>query len=240
MYDVKAEHGQQCVCRCGRNPAVMAQMSEMRSGEIEEFAADQEPAQDGSEDDRGDGKAFHPTVGPDQLVGRQVLGEDAVLRRRVHRRAYAYHPIGQQRMQAEQHAQAAYDLDRVADEHDAALRNGIGKRADERREHDVREDEEHLQHRGLPAWRVQILEQGDRCKEKGVIGECGEELRRQDRVEAAIHPGCRYCGPPVACVCACARTGPCSEGRDFIPRNRKIPGRTGARRRDDAHLTLFI
>src|SRR4030095_5752888 len=97
----------------------------------------------------------------------------------------------------------------------------------------------HLQHRGLPGWRVQVLEQGDRCKEKGVIGECGEELRREVPVEGAIHPGRWWCDLLLASAFAFARTGPSSEGGDFIPRNRKIPGRQRSRhRRGDAHPNL--
>ena len=60
--------------------------------------AHQLAAQQDAQDDRGDGQALDPAVGLDQLRGRQQLGEDAVLGRRVGGGAQADDGIGQQRM----------------------------------------------------------------------------------------------------------------------------------------------
>ncbi len=169
---------------------MMAQMGKMRRGEVQELAPHQEPAEDRAEDDGGDSETFHPAVGPDQFFRREVLGQNSILGGRVHGGTDADKAVGKERVQAGQHGEAACHLDRVADEHHAPLRQRIRERTDEGREHDVGEYEKDLQHRRLPARRVHVLEQGNGGEQQSVIGECGEKLRRQDRVEAAGHPAC--------------------------------------------------
>ena len=95
--------------------------------------------------------------------------------------------VGQQRMQPEEHHQAAADLDQVGDEHHAALGHRIGKRADERGQCHVGHEEEQLEHRRHPLRRVDVAQQRDGGDEQRVVGERRAELRGHDRVEAAFH-----------------------------------------------------
>ncbi len=148
---------------------------------------DEHAAEHGAEDDGRDGQAFHPAIGPYQSFRRQVFGEDAVFGGRVGRRAEAGQAVCEQRVDADQHGDAARHLDRVADEHHAALGQRVGKSADERREHDERQDERLLQNGRVPARRVHLFQQGDGGKQQCVVGERGEKLRCEDGVEAAIH-----------------------------------------------------
>jgi hypothetical protein len=127
------------------------------------------------------------TVAHDELLRRQQLGEDAVLGRRVRGGAEADHRVRQQRMHVGEHHRAANDLDRVGNEHDAALRHRVGERADHRREDDVRDDEALLQRGRHPCRVVELAQQRDRRDQQGLIGERREELRRDDRVEAGFH-----------------------------------------------------
>jgi hypothetical protein len=83
--------------------------------------ADQDSAHDGADDDRGNREALHPAVRPDEFLGRQVLGENAVLCRRVHRRADPDEAVCEQGMHSEQHRGAADDFHGIADEHHLTL-----------------------------------------------------------------------------------------------------------------------
>jgi hypothetical protein len=150
--------------------------------------AHQLAAQQDAQDDGGDGQALDPAVGLDQLRGRQQLGEDAVLGRRVGRRAQAHDRIRQQRVRAEQHHQAAHHLDRVADEHDLALGHGVGEGAHERRQHHVEQREHRHQCRAPARSGPGRLQQFDGGDEQRVVGQRREELRRHDGVETALHP----------------------------------------------------
>ena len=80
-----------------------------------------------SENDRADRQALDPSVGDHQQAVWQVLGKNAVLGRRVGRRTEAHHCIGEQRVGAEKHHQAAADLDRVADQHHPPFRHRVCK-----------------------------------------------------------------------------------------------------------------
>ena len=118
---------------------------------------------------------------------RQQLRQNPIFRRRVRGGAQPDDCVRGERMCIDQHQPAADDLDRVGDEHDAALGHRIGERADERREHDVRHDETLLERRRHPGRLVELAQQRDRGDQQGVIGERAEELRRHDRVEAGFH-----------------------------------------------------
>src|SRR6185369_5867630 len=80
---------------------------------VGDAGADQEAAEHYAEDDRTHGQAFDPAVGGHQLGVRQVLGEDAVLGRRIGGRAQADQRVGGERIDVEQHQRAAGDLDGV-------------------------------------------------------------------------------------------------------------------------------
>src|SRR5690606_24688630 len=97
-------------------------------------------------------------------------------------------------MHGHEHEQAADDLDRVRHEHDAALREGIGEGAHERGQHHVGDGEEELEQRRHPRRRMHLEEERDRGDEQRVVRERRKELRRNDRVEPALHPP----GPVVA------------------------------------------
>ncbi len=154
-----------------------------RQARPDQLAADQD-----AQDDRRDRQPLDPAVGLDQLRRRQQLGEDAVLGRRVGRRAQTDHRIGQQRVAAEQHHQAAQHLDAVADEHDPALGHRVGEGADEGRQQHVEQREHRRQGRHLPGRRVRRLQQLDGGHQQRVVSQRAEELRRHDGVETLLHP----------------------------------------------------
>ena len=107
---------------------------------------DQHAAEHRAEDDRGHGEALDPAVRHHELAVRQVLGEDAVLRRRIRRGAQADHGVGKQRMRRPSSIMhAADDLHAVGDEHHLALGQAVGEGAHARREHHVGDDEEELE-----------------------------------------------------------------------------------------------
>jgi hypothetical protein len=149
--------------------------------------ADELAAEQHAEDDRADRQPFDPAVRLDELRGRQQLGEDAVLGRRVGRRTEADHCIGDQRVSAEQHHQAADHLDGVRDEHHAPFGHGIGKGAHQRREDHVEQCEHRRQRRHVPGRGTRGLEQFDGRHQQRVVSQRAEELRRHDGVETFFH-----------------------------------------------------
>jgi hypothetical protein len=157
---------------------------------------DQHPAEHRAEDDRGDGEPFDPAVGDYQLAVRQVLGEDAVLRGRIERRAEPDDRVGEHRARAPQHDEAADDLDAVGDQHHLALRQPVGEGADVGREQHVGHDEEELEVRREPGRRVGLHQQRDRRDQQGIVGERREELRRHDDVEAGAHDPSNFLWAP--------------------------------------------
>ena len=148
---------------------------------------DQRAAEQYAEDDRADGGAFDPAVGDDELMRRQELGQDAVLRRRIRGGAEPDDRVGQQRMHVEQHQRAAEDLDRVGDQHHATLRHRIGERADERREHTYETTKLCFSAGVIHAGSCSSPQQRDRGDQQRVVGERRKELRRHDGVEAGFH-----------------------------------------------------
>ena len=74
----------------------------------------------------------------------------AVLGRRVWPLRPGPHGVGDQRVVAEQHHQAAHDLDRIADEHHPPLGQGVGKGADEGGQDHVEQREHGHQGGALP------------------------------------------------------------------------------------------
>src|SRR5882762_4821725 len=90
-------------------------------------------------------------------------------------------------MRTDQHGDAAEQLDRIGNEHDAALRQRISKRSHERGQHYVGEYEELLKYRCLPRLSMETRKQRNRSKQQRVVRECGEELRGQDDIEPAVH-----------------------------------------------------
>jgi hypothetical protein len=152
-----------------------------------EPATDHDAAKNGTEDDRGHGQTFHPAIGEHQFLVREIFGEDAVLGRRIHRRADADEAVGQQRMCAHQHGNAAEQLHCVGHEHHAAFGQGIRERTDERRQHDIGENEKLLKHGRLPCLCMDARQQRDRGEQQCVVGQRREKLRCQDGVEPAVH-----------------------------------------------------
>jgi hypothetical protein len=175
-------------------PAVQSEVDQNALGQLR---VDQRAADDGAEHDGGHRGALHPAVGDDQPFGRQQFGEDPVFGRRIHCRADADDGIGQQRVQAGQHDQAAGELDRVGDQHDPALGLRIGKRPDQWGQHDVGDDEDGLQQRRKPFRRAKEHEQADGREQQGVVGQRGQELCQQDDVERAVHVRIRAGGSDV-------------------------------------------
>ena len=173
---------------CGRRVDARVDEGEVEGQQAARHrVAHQLAAQHDAENDRGDGEALDPAVGLDQLRGRQQFGEDAVLGRRIRRRAQAHDRVGHQRVTAEEHHQAAHDLDRVADEHHLALGQGVGEGAHQRRQRDVEDGEDGHQRRALPFRGSCGAQQFDGSNEKRLVGQRREELRRHDGVETALH-----------------------------------------------------
>jgi len=112
-------------------------------------------------DDGSHGQAFHPAVRPDQSIWGEVFGEDAVFRGRVCRRTKTGEGVGDQWVHARQHGETAHHLDGVADEHDLALGQRVGKSAHKGRQQNEGDDERLLQDWRLPARGVHLLEQRD-------------------------------------------------------------------------------
>ncbi len=154
------------------------------SGDV---GAHQLAAQQHAQDDGGDREALDPAVGLDQLRGRQQFGEDAVLGGGVGRGAQAHHGIGDERMGAEQHHEAADDLDRVAHEHDLALGHRVREGAHEGGQHHVEQGEHRHQRGPLPFRGAVGAQQFDGRHEECVVGQRAAELRRHDGVETALH-----------------------------------------------------
>ena len=82
---------------------------------------DHEAAHDCAENDRRHGQPLHPAVGQHQFARRQILGQDAVLGGGIGGGTEADDGVGVKRMQAEQHGNAAGELDAVADKHHPAF-----------------------------------------------------------------------------------------------------------------------
>ena len=156
--------------------------------------ADEPATHHGAQDDGGHGEALDPAVGHHQFAVGQVLGDDAVLGRRVGGRPEAHQGIGIQRVQPGDHEDTAQHLDAVADEHDPALGHGVGEGADEGRQEHVGDGEEELEQGFVLGRGLNLPQGGDGGDEQRVVGQRGEELRRHDDVEPAIHSGCRHLG----------------------------------------------
>ena len=153
-----------------------------------DMGRDEHAAQHGPQDDRRDGGSLDPAIGSHQLVGRQQLGQDAVLGRRIGRSTEAHQRVGHQRRQHAQQQDAAHQLDGVGQEHHAALGNGVGKGADEGGQHDVGDDEDQLQEGDQPVGRLCLAQQGDGSDQQRVVGQRRQELRCHDGVETGFHP----------------------------------------------------
>ena len=110
----------------------------------------QHAAEHRAEDDRGDGEPLDPAVRQHELPVRQVFCEDAVLRRRISRRAQPDHGVRGKRIDAPEHEHAADDLHAVGKEHHLTFGQAVGKRARVRREQHVGDDEEELEVRREP------------------------------------------------------------------------------------------
>ena len=149
--------------------------------------ADQLPAEQDAEDDRQDGQTLDPAIGLDQLRVGQQLGQDAVLGRRVSGGAKPDDGIGHQRVAAEQHHQAADDLDQVREEHHPALGQRIGNRADERGQDHIEQREHGHQCGGLPCGLPRAFQQLHPRHEQRVVSQRAEKLRRHDGVKTFFH-----------------------------------------------------
>ena len=130
---------------------------------------DEDAAQDHAQDDRRDGEAFDPTVRDDEFAGRQEFGEDPVLRGGVRGGADAHDRVGQKRVATEEHQKAPAALEKVRDEHHAALRHAVREDPDPGGEADVAHDEEELQERRHPVGRLEARQKRDRGDEQGVV-----------------------------------------------------------------------
>ena len=80
-------------------------------------------------------------------------------------------------MGAKQHEQTAHDLDEVADQHDPALGHGVGKGADKRRQHHVKQGKHGHQGGLLPLRGVAGAQQLHGGYKQGVVGQRAEKLR---------------------------------------------------------------
>ena len=131
-----------------------------------------------------------PSIQPLALTScelRQQLGQDAVLGRRIGGGAEADDGVGQQRVAAEQHHQAADHLDRVRDEHHRALGHGVGEGADEAAPAPRRTARTSAPAPGSATPAPGVFEQFDRSNQQRVVGQRAEELRRHDGVETFFH-----------------------------------------------------
>lgn len=75
-------------------------------------------------------------------------------------------------MRAKKHQAAAKNLDAVTDEHHPPFRHGVSKRTNEGGEQDVGNREESFEQRLVFGWRLHFTQSGNRCNQKGVVGEC--------------------------------------------------------------------
>ena len=87
----------------------------------------QRAARNGSHQDGGDGGGFHQAVGLDQQLRRDQFRENAVLGGRIPGSAQTHQAIGQEGIQPQTHPEGATELQRIADQHHAALGQGTGK-----------------------------------------------------------------------------------------------------------------
>ena len=160
--------------------------------------ADERAPHHGAQYNRSDRQALDPAVRNNQLLRRQELGEDPVLRGGIGGRTEPDHGVGEQDHRVRRHAgqahrvveehhDAAYELHRIGDEHHLALRNRIGEGADEGGEHHVGNGEKELEQRRHPGGAGELCEQADGRDQQCIVGERAEELRRHDGVEAALH-----------------------------------------------------
>jgi len=152
-----------------------------------DFGANNLAAQQHAHDDGADGQALDPAIGLHQLRGRQQLGQDAVLGRRVGRSAQAHHRISHQRVRAKQHHQAAAHLDEVRQEHHLALGHGVGKCAHHRGQHHIKQRKHGHQGGALPLGLAGAAQQLDGRHKQRVVSQRAEKLRRHDRVETFFH-----------------------------------------------------
>ena len=116
----------------------------------------------------------------------QELREDSVLCGRIGGGAETHDRIRDQRVDEREHHEAADHLDRIGDQHDAALRHRVRKGPDQRRQHDIGH-EALLQRRRHPIRLVQLLEERNGGNQQRVVRERRKKLRRHDRVETGLH-----------------------------------------------------
>ena len=126
---------------------------------------DESAAEHGAKDNRDDRQAFDPAIGGDQFFCRKEFGQDAVLGRRICRRAKTDDGIGQQRMYVCKHHGAADDFYHVRDEHDPTFWQGIGKGAHECGQEHIRQDKKQFQKRRHPGRRLHLDQQCNRCNQ---------------------------------------------------------------------------
>ncbi len=142
-------------------------------------------ARDRSDQNRGDRRGLHQSVGLHQPLRGSQLRQDSILRRRVGRGADTDQAVGNERVETEQHAQRTDHLESVGEEHHSALGARVGERSHERGEQNVGADKELLQDRRRPV-RVMIDSQEcQRAEQQRVVRHRGEELRQQHGDHAA-------------------------------------------------------
>ena len=163
--------------------------ADLGKGRIERDRTHQQPADPGAEQGRADHRHLQPAVGRDQPLRADQLGDQAVLGRRIGRRAQADHHEGGDRMQARQQRQHTQHLDAVHPRHQPRLREGIGQRPEQRRQQHIRQREPELQHRRPPAGQAALLQHGDGHDQQGVVGQRGGELGGNQQVKARRHRG---------------------------------------------------
>ena len=148
---------------------------------------DENTAEHNAENDGTNREALDPAVGDNELLRREKLGENAVLRGRVGRSAHAHDRVGEKWVAAEEHQQAADRLDEVRQEHDAALGHRVCEDAHPGGEAHVAHHEKELEERRHPVRSVDARQKGDGSDEQCVVGQRRQELRAHDGIEAAVH-----------------------------------------------------
>ena len=148
---------------------------------------DQQSANHRAEDDGHHRQPFDPAVGDYQQAVRQQFSEDAVLGGGVGGGAQADNRIGDQRVHAGEHHQAADDFDAVADEHHPAFGHRVGESADKRGEQDVGNGEKQLEQGFVFLRRMHVAQGENGGDQQGIIGQCGKKLGRQNNVKATLH-----------------------------------------------------
>ena len=142
----------------------------------------------GAKKNRGNGGAFNPPIGANQMPGFGQFRDDAVFGRAIGGGADADQGIPEQRIDAQEDGQRTQHLDQIGGEQHAGFRIAIGKSTDPRRERHEGDKKGALQGRDVPGAAPSFLQaHGDHREQDGVVAKGGQELRANQSEQALVH-----------------------------------------------------